>query len=65
MGDVWKWGKQAGGQSWRTAGDLGGSFEGIGKALFRDGFDVYSQDSSISMQVPEDGMTRLPAAGLS
>ena len=45
MGDVWKWGKQIGGQSWRTAGDLGGSFEGIGTALFRDGFDVYSTDS--------------------
>jgi alpha-galactosidase len=45
MGDVWKWGKEVGGNSWRTAGDLGGSFEGIGKALFRDGFDVYSSDS--------------------
>jgi alpha-galactosidase len=45
MGDVWKWGKQVGGNSWRTAGDLGGSFEGIGTALFRDGFDVYSTDS--------------------
>jgi alpha-galactosidase len=45
MGDVWKWGKEVGGNSWRTAGDLGGSFEGIGKALFRDGFDVYSRDS--------------------
>ena len=45
MGDVWKWGRKAGGQSWRTAGDLGGSFEGIGTALFRDGFDVYSRDS--------------------
>lgn len=45
MGDVWKWGKEVGGQSWRTAGDLGGSFEGIGTALFRDGFDVYSKDS--------------------
>jgi alpha-galactosidase len=45
MGDVWKWGKEAGGQSWRTADDLGGSFEGIAKALFRDGFDVYSRDS--------------------
>jgi alpha-galactosidase len=45
MGDVWKWGKAVGGNSWRTAGDLGGSFEGIGKALFRDGFDVYSRDS--------------------
>jgi alpha-galactosidase len=45
MGKVWKWGKQVGGNSWRTAGDLGGSFEGIGTALFRDGFDVYSTDS--------------------
>jgi len=45
MGDVWKWGKQVGGNSWRTAGDLGGSFEKIGIALFRDGFDVYSNDS--------------------
>jgi alpha-galactosidase len=45
MGDVWKWGKQVGGNSWRTAGDLGGSFEGIGTALFRDGFDVYTSDS--------------------
>ena len=45
MGDVWKWGRQAGGQSWRTAGDLGGSFGEISKALFRDGFDVYSRDS--------------------
>jgi len=45
MGEVWKWGKQVGGNSWRTAGDLGGSFEGIGTALFRDGFDVYSTDS--------------------
>jgi alpha-galactosidase len=45
MGNVWKWGKKVGGQSWRTADDLGGSFEGIGRALFRDGFDVYSSDS--------------------
>jgi len=45
MGKVWKWGQEVGGQSWRTAGDLGGSFEGIGTALFRDGFDVYSRDS--------------------
>jgi alpha-galactosidase len=45
MGKVWKWGKSVGGQSWRTADDLGGSFEGIGTALFRDGFDVYSRDS--------------------
>ena len=45
MGKVWKWGKSTGGQSWRTADDLGGSFEGIATALFRDGFDVYSRDS--------------------
>ncbi len=45
MGQVWKWGQAVGGNSWRTAGDLGGSFEGIGTALFRDGFDVYSSDS--------------------
>lgn len=44
MGQVWKWGKEAGGQSWRTAGDLGGSFQGIPKALFRDGFDVYARN---------------------
>ena len=23
MGDVWKWGAEVGGHSWRTAGDLG------------------------------------------
>jgi len=44
MGSVWEWGKQVGGHSWRTAGDLGGSFEGIPAALFRDGFDVYSRN---------------------
>lgn len=42
MGSVWEWGKEVGGQSWRTAGDLGGSFEGIPQALFRDGFDLYA-----------------------
>jgi len=44
MGKVWEWGKEVGGQSWRTAGDLGGSFQGIPAALFRDGFDVYSRN---------------------
>lgn len=44
MGDVWKWGKNVGGNSWRTAGDLGGSFEEIGAALFRDGFDVFTDN---------------------
>jgi alpha-galactosidase len=44
MGNVWTWGKEVGGQSWRTAGDLGGSFQGIPVALFRDGFDVYAKN---------------------
>ncbi len=44
MGNVWEWGKAVGGHSWRTAGDLGGSFEGIPMALFRDGFDVYARN---------------------
>lgn len=44
MGNVWEWGKSAGGHSWRTAGDLGSSFQGIGAAIFRDGFDVYSRN---------------------
>jgi alpha-galactosidase len=44
MGNVWEWGKEIGGHSWRTAGDLGGSFQGIPLALFRDGFDVYARN---------------------
>ena len=44
MGKVWEWGKAVGGHSWRTAGDLGGSFQGIPLALFRDGFDVYANN---------------------
>lgn len=44
MGDVWEWGREVGGHSWRTAGDLGGSFNGIPGALFRDGFDVYARN---------------------
>lgn len=40
MGNVWEWGKEVGGHSWRTAGDLGGSFEGIASAMFRDGFGL-------------------------
>ncbi len=43
MGEVWKWGKEVGGHSWRTAGDLGLTFEGIAAGLFRDGFDLYSR----------------------
>jgi alpha-galactosidase len=39
MGSVWEWGREVGGNSWRTAGDLG--HDVIGN-LFRDGFDVYA-----------------------
>jgi alpha-galactosidase len=44
MGKVWEWGESVGGNSWRTADDLGGRFEGIPAALFRDGFDVYAKN---------------------
>ena len=44
MGDVWKWGREVGGNSWRTAGDLGGDFEGIPAALFRDVFGLYGRN---------------------
>ena len=57
MGHVWEWGKEVGGHSWRTAGDLGGSFQGIPVALFHDGFDVYSkQRTCTSMAGRADGM---------
>ena len=39
MGNVWEWGREVGGNSWRTAGDLG---HDVVVSLFRDGFDVYS-----------------------
>jgi alpha-galactosidase len=42
-GNVWEWGREVGGHSWRTAGDLGGSFSGISAKLFRDTFDLYAR----------------------
>jgi alpha-galactosidase len=42
MGKVWEWGKEAGGHSWRTAGDLGGNYAGISKAIYQDGLDLYA-----------------------
>jgi alpha-galactosidase len=42
MGSVWEWGKEAGGHSWRTAGDLGGKYAVISTALYRDGLDLYA-----------------------
>jgi alpha-galactosidase len=44
MGKVWEWGRAVGGHSWRTAGDLGLTFEGIAANLFKDGFDVYADN---------------------
>ncbi len=43
MGKVWEWGASVG-NSWRTAGDLGGSFTGIPAALFRDVFGLYGRN---------------------
>jgi alpha-galactosidase len=42
MGDVWKWGATVG-NSWRTAGDLGLTHQGIPAAVFRDGLDLYAK----------------------
>ncbi len=44
MGDVWKWGHDVGGHSWRTAGDLGLDFNAIPAALFRDVFGLYGRN---------------------
>ena len=40
MGDVWNWGATCG-NSWRTAGDLGGDYKEISNAILRDGFKLY------------------------
>ncbi|MDR2848116.1 MAG: NPCBM/NEW2 domain-containing protein, partial [Bacteroidales bacterium] len=37
MGDVWKWGKEIGGQSWRTTGDIGDT-RNLHASMFRIGF---------------------------
>jgi hypothetical protein len=52
MGDVWKWGRETGGHSWRTAGDLGLSFEGIPAALFRDAFALYGRNELQKYSAP-------------
>lgn len=39
MGKVWQWGGAVGGNSWRTAGDLG-----VGFPLFTDGLDLYAKE---------------------
>lgn len=43
MGDVWEWGQEVGGHSWRTAGDLGLTREGIASRLYTEVFDLYAK----------------------
>jgi alpha-galactosidase len=38
MGDVWKWGKEVGGQSWRTTGDIGWGTKSLLSNMFKIGF---------------------------
>ena len=38
MGDVWKWGKEVGGHSWRTTGDMGFYSKDLYAKMFRIGF---------------------------
>jgi alpha-galactosidase len=38
MGDVWKWGKSVGGNSWRTTGDLGWNTQSLSASMFSIGF---------------------------
>jgi len=44
MGDVWRWGREADGHSWRTAGDLGGGYDQIPVNVLHDGFDLYGRN---------------------
>jgi alpha-galactosidase len=44
MGDVWEWGEEVGGTSWRTTGDLGLTFEDIPRAVFEIGFGQNSHE---------------------
>ena len=41
MADVWTWGKDAGGQSWRTGIDLNLTYDGLRNAVSKDVFDMY------------------------
>jgi len=43
MGDVWKWGAEAGGNSWRTTGDINDSWSSMANIGFRqNGHEVYA-----------------------
>ena len=41
MGDVWTWGASCG-NSWRTADDVGGSYNSLPTNILRDGFGLYA-----------------------
>jgi alpha-galactosidase len=40
----WRWGRQAGAQSWRTSDDLGATYYGIATGIYRDVLDFYTQE---------------------
>jgi alpha-galactosidase len=43
MGNVWEWGREVGGHSWRSAIDLG-PYDRLRTALLSDGFDMYGRN---------------------
>lgn len=43
MGDVWEWGDEAGGNLWRTTGDIGDSWNSVSKIGFaQNGLEAYA-----------------------
>ena len=44
QGEVWRWGREVGGHSWRTSRDLGADSKEIGNRLYTDVFDVYAKE---------------------
>lgn len=43
MGNVWEWGREVG-NSWRTAGDLGGGLDYMPSAMDRDVFELFGRN---------------------
>ena len=64
MGDVWQWGREADGHSWRTAGDLGGGFEQFPSTCSATASICMAATSCRSSAAPALERSRLPAAGL-
>ena len=44
MGDVWQWGREVGGHSWRTGRRFGRQLPRNPRQLFRDVFDLYGRN---------------------